>query len=124
MGNVAMISGNVVKDGELRVSNGGNGYFVPFSVITDRRFKNRHGVLEHYSVRHRVVVYGVESYLRNHVVPHAKRGTFVTLVGEIRNKTFDGHDGNRVNLSEIVVYVPGGSIEFPQLKDSEVSHGG
>ena len=123
MGNVAMISGNIIYDSELRTSSGGNGHFVPFSVVTDRSFKDRHGQLQKYSTRHRVVVYGTDGYLRNHVVPHAKKGVFVSLVGEIRNKSFLGDDGKKNNLSEIVVHVPGGSIEFPQPQMPEVQHG-
>ena len=114
MGNVAHLHGFVTRAKspvQIRKSNGG-AYFVSFSVMTTRKSTLRDGTAKMARTYHRIVVYGIESYLENYILSGLSEGQRVYITGEIRNTSFPGDDGQLVRISEIVVTRDSGSVEF------------
>ena len=111
MGNLAVISGRIVRDAILKTSETGS-MWVAFSVETDgpptSKGKSR--------IYHRVVVYGNHDWLENWLMPRAQAERAVSVQGQIRNASIPTGEGNRVRLSEIFAQRNG--IEFPDLEQA------
>ena len=124
MGNVAHLHGFVAKPKfpiEIRQSNGG-AYYIGFSVVTSRKSVLRDGTPKTARTYHRVVVYGMESYLENHILPRLNMDSRVYITGEIRNSSFTGDHGQLVRMSEIVINRNFGSIEFSDCEEQRSEH--
>ena len=116
MGNVAIISGTITRDADLRQAKNGS-LFVALTVATERPLMTRDNIRKMSTTYHRVVIYGKDSYLQNHILPRAQQGRYVIVRGEIRNSSFPGDDGHRIKLSEIVTDLH--KVEFAQQASAD-----
>lgn len=95
--NLAIITGNVTRDPELRYTPSGSAV-CSFGVATNHSIK-KGDVWEDKPTFHNVVVWGkVAEYLSNTL----KKGMKVSLTGRIDNRQYDAKDGTKKYISEIV----------------------
>lgn len=95
--NLAIITGNVTRDPELRFTPSGQAV-CSFGVATNRSVKKGEQ-WEDIATFHNVVQWGKPAeYTANNV----KKGTKVTVTGRIDNRSYDAKDGTKKYISEIV----------------------
>lgn len=95
--NLAIITGNVTRDPELRYTPSGQAVCT-FGVATNRSIKKGEQ-WEDVPTYHNIVVWGKQAeYLSNNV----KKGTKVSISGRIDNRQYDAKDGTKKYISEIV----------------------
>lgn len=95
--NMAIITGNVTRDPELRYTPSGSAV-CSFGVATNHSIK-KGDQWENVPTFHNIVVWGKQAeYISNNV----KKGTKVSLTGRIDNRQYDGKDGTKKYISEIV----------------------
>lgn len=95
--NMAIITGNVTRDPELRYTPSGSAV-CSFGVATNHSIK-RGEQWENVPTFHNIVVWGKQAeYISNNV----KKGTKVSLTGRIDNRQYDAKDGTKKYISEIV----------------------
>jgi single-strand DNA-binding protein len=95
--NMAIITGNVTRDPELRYTPSGSAV-CSFGVATNHSIK-RGEQWENVPTFHNVVVWGKQAeYISNNV----KKGVKVSLTGRIDNRQYDAKDGTKKYISEIV----------------------
>lgn len=95
--NMAIITGNVTRDPELRYTPSGSAV-CSFGVATNHSIK-RGEQWENIPTFHNIVVWGKQAeYISNNV----KKGMKVSLSGRIDNRQYDAKDGTKKYISEIV----------------------
>ncbi|MFA7301188.1 MAG: single-stranded DNA-binding protein [Candidatus Shapirobacteria bacterium] len=95
--NLAIITGNVTRDPELRYTPSGSAVCT-FGVATNHSVK-KGDVWEDKPTFHNIVVWGkIAEYLTNTL----KKGMKVSITGRIENRSYDAKDGTKKNISEIV----------------------
>ena len=95
--NLAIITGNVTRDPELRYTPSGSAV-CSFGVATNHSIK-RGDQWENVPTFHNIVVWGKQAeYISNNV----KKGTKVSIQGRIDNRQYDAKDGTKKYISEIV----------------------
>lgn len=95
--NMAVITGNVTRDPELRYTPSGSAV-CSFGVATNHSIK-KGDQWEDVPTFHNIVVWGKQAeYISNTV----KKGTKVSLTGRIDNRQYDAKDGTKKYISEIV----------------------
>jgi single-strand DNA-binding protein len=95
--NMAIITGNVTRDPELRYTPSGSAV-CSFGVATNHSIK-RGEQWENVPTFHNIVVWGKQAeYISNTV----KKGVKVSLTGRIDNRQYDAKDGTKKYISEIV----------------------
>jgi len=95
--NLAIITGNVTRDPELRYTPSGSAV-CSFGVATNHSVK-KGDAWEDRPTFHNVVVWGkIAEYLTNTL----KKGMKVSITGRIENRSYDAKDGTKKNISEIV----------------------
>ena len=95
--NMAIITGNVTRDPELRYTPSGSAV-CSFGVATNHSIK-KGDQWENVPTFHNVVVWGKQAeYISNNV----KKGTKVSLTGRIDNRQYDAKDGTKKYISEII----------------------
>lgn len=95
--NMAVITGNVTRDPELRYTPSGAAV-CSFGVATNHSIK-RGDQWEDIPTFHNIVVWGKSAeYISNNV----KKGMKVSLTGRIDNRQYDAKDGTKKYISEIV----------------------
>ena len=95
--NLAIITGNVTRDPELKYTPSGSAVCT-FGVATNHSIK-KGDQWEDKPTFHNIVVWGkIAEYLTNTL----KKGMKVTITGRIENRTYDAKDGTKKNISEIV----------------------
>ena len=95
--NMAIITGNVTRDPELRYTPSGSAV-CSFGVATNHSIK-KGDQWENVPTFHNVVVWGKQAeYISNTV----KKGVKVSLTGRIDNRQYDAKDGTKKYISEIV----------------------
>jgi len=95
--NMAVITGNVTRDPELRYTPSGSAV-CSFGVATNHSIK-RGDQWEDVPTFHNIVVWGKQAeYISNNV----KKGTKVSLTGRIENRQYDAKDGTKKYISEII----------------------
>ncbi|MFA6007471.1 MAG: single-stranded DNA-binding protein [Candidatus Shapirobacteria bacterium] len=95
--NMAIITGNVTRDPELRYTPSGSAV-CSFGVATNHSIK-RGEQWENVPTFHNIVVWGKQAeYISNNV----KKGVKVSLTGRIDNRQYDAKDGTKKYISEIV----------------------
>ena len=94
---MAVITGNVTRDPELRYTPSGSAV-CSFGVATNHSIK-RGDQWEDVPTFHNIVVWGKQAeYISNNV----KKGTKVSLTGRIENRQYDAKDGTKKYISEII----------------------
>ena len=88
-GNVGNV--NILKVGNTRVAH--------FSVATNFAYKDRNGEPVIETTWHNVTAWAGRNIMD---FKNIRKGTFVSLVGRLRNTRFTGQDGNERNVVEIV----------------------
>lgn len=95
--NLAIITGNVTRDPELRYTPSGAAV-CSFGVATNHSIK-KGDQWEDIPTFHNIVVWGKQAeYIANNV----KKGTKVSISGRIDNRQYDAKDGTKKYISEIV----------------------
>ena len=95
--NMAIITGNVTRDPELRYTPSGSAV-CSFGVATNHSIKKGEQ-WENVPTFHNIVVWGKQAeYISNNV----KKGVKVSLTGRIDNRQYDAKDGTKKYISEIV----------------------
>ena len=95
--NMAIITGNVTRDPELRYTPSGSAV-CSFGVATNHSIK-KGDQWEDIPTFHNIVVWGKSAeYISNTV----KKGMKVSLTGRIDNRQYDAKDGTKKYISEIV----------------------
>ncbi|MFZ2153403.1 MAG: single-stranded DNA-binding protein [Microgenomates group bacterium] len=95
--NLAIITGNVTRDPELRFTPSGQAV-CSFGVATNRSVK-RGEQWEDVPTYHNVVMWGKPAEYIGGVL---KKGMKVSLTGRIDNRSYDAKDGTKKYISEIV----------------------
>ncbi len=93
--NLAVICGNIGRDAEIKYTPSGIAK-TTFSVATTRRFKKGDEWVPE-TTWHNVVLWRNEN-----LHPHLTKGKQVTIHGSISNRSYDGQDGQKRYISEIV----------------------
>lgn len=95
--NLAIITGNVTRDPELRYTPSGSAV-CSFGVATNHSIK-KGDQWENVPTFHNIVVWGkVAEYIANTV----HKGIKVSITGRIDNRQYDAKDGTKKYISEIV----------------------
>lgn len=95
--NLAVISGNVTRDPELRYTPSGQAV-CSFGVATNRSIK-KGDQWENIATFHNVVQWGKQAEFTSN---NLKKGMKVTVTGRIDNRSYDAKDGTKKYISEIV----------------------
>jgi len=94
---MAVITGNVTRDPELRYTPSGAAV-CSFGVATNHSIKKGEQ-WENIPTFHNIVVWGKQAeYISNNV----KKGMKVSLTGRIDNRQYDAKDGTKKYISEII----------------------
>lgn len=94
---MAVISGNVTRDPELRYTPSGQAV-CSFGVATNRSIKKGEQ-WENIATFHNVVQWGKQAEFTSN---NLKKGGKVTVTGRIDNRSYDAKDGTKKYISEIV----------------------
>lgn len=121
--NLAIITGNVTRDPELRFTPSGSAVCT-FGVATNHSIK-KNDQWEDVPTFHNIVVWGKQAeYLANVV----KKGTKVSIQGRISNRQYDAKDGTKKYISEIIAEtcIPftdkkAGGTDMPDVTQSDDS---
>lgn len=82
-----------------RVTSVGDASVARFSVATNEAFRGKNGELREETTWHNVTAWAGRNIMD---FKNIRKGTFVSLVGRLRNTRFTGQDGNERNVVEIV----------------------
>ena len=95
--NKVMLIGNVGKDPEIRSANGTP--VASFPLATTEVFSSKTGQRQEHTEWHNVVVWrGLAEIVEKYV----KKGTSLYIEGRIRSRSYDGKDGVKRYITEIV----------------------
>jgi single-strand DNA-binding protein len=97
--NKAILIGNVGKDPEMRTTQNGKDV-ASFSLATTERWRDKDGDKKEETTWHNVVVFGA---LCKVVGPYVKKGSKISIVGKIQNRSYTAKDGSTKYISEVVV---------------------
>lgn len=100
--------GRLTKDSELRYTPQGKAV-ANFTMAVNRPFTNQQGEREADFIP--VVVWGK---LAENVANYTRKGSLVGVTGRIQTRNFDGNDGKKVYITEIVAE----SVQFLDQKQS------
>ena len=95
--NLAIITGNVTRDPELRFTPSGSAV-ISFGVATNRSVK-KGDQWEDAVTFHNVVMWGKPAETMSNLL---KKGMKVSITGRIDNRSYDAKDGTKKYVSEIV----------------------
>lgn len=95
--NIAIVSGNVTRDPELRFTPSGQAV-CSFGVATNRSIK-KGDQWEEVPTFHNIVQWGKPAEF---TANNLKKGSKVTVQGRIDNRSYDAKDGTKKYISEIV----------------------
>ena len=95
MNNVSLV-GRLTKDPELRTISSGN-TTVSFTVAVNRQFTNANGEREADFIN--CVVWGKSA---ENLAKYCTKGSQVAVTGRIQTRSYDGQDGKRVYVTEVV----------------------
>ena len=94
--NVVTLTGRLTKDADLRYT--GNGQAVAsFSLAVDRQFKNANGERETDFIN--VVAWRKTAET---LAEHTRKGSLIGIVGRIQTRNYEGNDGKRIYVTEVV----------------------
>ncbi len=95
--NMAIITGNVTRDPELKYTPSGSAV-CSFGVATNHSVKKGDQWTD-IPTFHNIIVWGKQAEFISNAV---KKGTKVSIVGRIDNRQYEGKDGTKRYISEIV----------------------
>ncbi|SDB92086.1 single-stranded DNA-binding protein [Williamwhitmania taraxaci] len=95
--NKVMLIGNVGKDPEIRSANGVQ--VASFPIATTEVFSSKAGQRQEHTEWHNIVVW---RGLADVVEKYVKKGTPLYVEGRIRNRSYDGKDGVKHYITEIL----------------------
>lgn len=96
--NKAILVGNLGKDPELRYTPSGTAVCT-FSIATSEKFKDKQGEQQERTEWHNIVVW---AGLAENCGKYLTKGKQIYLEGRISNRSYDGRDGNKRYITEIV----------------------
>lgn len=94
--NQVILIGRVTKDIEMSVTNGGKNV-CRFALATPRKFKDANG--ETISDFHNIVAWNKTAEF---LAKYAKKGRELAVRGEIQNRSYEGQDGIKKYITEII----------------------
>ena len=95
MNNVSLV-GRITKDPELRTTSGGT-VTTTITVAVNRRFTNQNGEREADFIQ--CVVWNKQA---ENVCKFCNKGSLVGVTGRIQTRNYDGQDGKKVYVTEVV----------------------
>ena len=96
--NKVMLIGNVGKDPEPRHLENGT-MFVPITVATTERYKDRNGEVKEQTEWHNVVCWrGLAEVVEKYV----RKGTQIYIEGKLRSRSWEDQNGQKRYITEIV----------------------
>jgi len=96
--NQAQLIGNLTADPELRYTPQGTAV-INFSVATNRNWKDSQGQAKEEATFHRIVAWDKLAEICSQLL---SKGRKVYIEGRIANRNWEGKDGNRHYITEIV----------------------
>jgi len=94
--NTVSLVGRITKDPELRTTSGGN-VTTTITVAVNRRFTNQNGEREADFIQ--CVVWNKQA---ENVCKYTNKGSLVGVTGRIQTRNYDGQDGKKVYVTEVV----------------------
>lgn len=110
--NKCIILGRLTKDPEVRQTQGGTAV-ATFTVAVDRRFKNAQGEREADFIQ--CVAWRQQAELLG---KYFSKGHRIGIVGSIQTRNYEGNDGKRVYVTEVVV----DEIDFIETRADRQEH--
>jgi single-strand DNA-binding protein len=95
--NKAILSGNLVKDIDLRCTESGR-YVFQNTIAVRNDFKNKDG--DYDSTFINIVVWGNQA---EYLSKYAGKGSKVLVEGRISNRSYDKQDGSKAYVTEVIV---------------------
>lgn len=105
--NKVFLIGNIGRDFSLKQTAGGT-QTISFPLCTSRKYKKDNKVIEE-NCWHNIVAFSKTAEL---CAKYLSKGSKVFVEGEIRNRSFDGKDGTKKYISEIVAT----NVQFLSVK--------
>ncbi len=99
LSNQVQLIGNLGKDPELLTFENGNA-LCKFSLATNEYYKDREGNKVQNTDWHNIVVWGKRGEFLADVL---KKGSSIALAGKITNRSYEGKEGGKRYITEIVV---------------------
>ena len=97
--NKAQLIGNLTKDVELRNTPGGK-IVGSVTLATNKTITDQAGNKNKVATFHNLVIWGKAAEI---IAQYARKGSKLYVEGEINNRSYDGQDGVKRYISEIVV---------------------
>lgn len=95
--NSITLQGRVTRDVELKKTNGGTSV-CEFDIACTRNRKNEAGEYESDFFRCKCFTYTAE-----YAAKYAKKGSMAYLMGRLQNRSYEGKDGTKRTITEIIV---------------------
>lgn len=92
---------------------------VRFSVATSKTFKDRDGERQEKTQWHKVVVWN--KFAQEFSLKYVKKGDLVAVEGEMEYRVWEKDDGEKVNITEVVVSPYSGSVQSMKREGGESS---
>jgi len=108
--NLAIITGNVGKDPEIRATTSGQ-KVASFSIATSEKWTSKSGEKKESTEWHNIVAW---EKLADLVAKYVVKGSKITITGKIQTRSWDNKDGARMYKTEIIAR----DLEFVGSKPS------
>ncbi len=108
--NKVVLIGRLTKDVELRFTAGSNTPVATFSIAVNRNFSNQDGEREADFIN--IIVWRKQA---ENCKNYLSKGSQVAIEGRIQTRNYDGQDGKKVYVTEVVAE----NVEFLSTKSSE-----
>lgn len=95
--NLVILSGNLGKDADLRMTNGGTAKLT-FSMATKERYKGKNGEQQEKTNWHNVVVWGQRAEKIHRLLV---KGLLVTVQGKLETRSYEDKDGTKRYVTEV-----------------------
>ena len=119
--NRAQVLGNIGREPEIRYTANANVAVMSFSVATTFGKKGDDGQWQNETTWHNIVLFNPQDYIKNAL----HRGTKVYCEGRLQYRSYDGKDGVKRQITEIICEKivllegrPGGSDALPPESSS------
>lgn len=97
--NKVILVGRLGKDPEIRHVSQGSTQVANFSVATDESYKDKQGERQHKTEWHNITIWGKMALIAE---KYLKKGTLVYIEGKIHTRSYEGKDGQKKYVTEIV----------------------
>lgn len=96
--NTVILEGRMVRDADLRYTTGGNQAVASFTLAVNRNFKNQDGEREADFIN--CVIWRKQA---ENLANWAKKGSLISVSGNLRNRSYENKKGERVYVTEVLV---------------------